>query len=74
MGLDQTECVLGADCDVDVTTGLITFVTPPVPGVVVCAGFEFDVPVRFETDRILTSIESFQAGQAPSVPVIEVRV
>jgi hypothetical protein len=30
--------------------------------------------VRFDTDRILVSVASFQAGQVPNVPVIEVRV
>ena len=34
----------------------------------------FDVPVRFDTDRIQTSVASFQAGEAPNVPVVEVRV
>ncbi len=33
-----------------------------------------DVPVRFDTDRIQTSVASFQAGEVPNVPIIEVRV
>ncbi len=56
------------------TTGVVTFVTPPDEGVEVYAGFEFDVPVRFDTDRIQTSVASFQAGDVPNVPVVEVRV
>jgi uncharacterized protein (TIGR02217 family) len=51
----------------------VTFVTPPDIGAVVTAGFEFDVPVRFETDRIAVSLASFNAGEVPDVPVIEVR-
>ena len=43
-------------------------------GSVVTAGFEFDVPVRFDTDSIQTSVASFQAGEIPSVPIVEVRV
>jgi uncharacterized protein (TIGR02217 family) len=58
---------------VDAATGAVTFGTPPDAGVVVTAGFEFDVPVRFDTDLIQTSVASFQAGDMPSVPVIEVR-
>ncbi|MBU0778513.1 MAG: DUF2460 domain-containing protein, partial [Alphaproteobacteria bacterium] len=50
------------------------FADAPDAGAEVTAGFEFDVPVRFDTDRIETSVSSFQAGQAPSVPVVEVRV
>lgn len=60
--------------DLDTTTGDITFAVAPAQGVLVTAGFEFDVPVRFETDRIQTSVESFAAGEVPSVPVIEVRI
>jgi uncharacterized protein (TIGR02217 family) len=59
---------------VDVTTGLITFFSPPDIGVQITAGFEFDVPVRFDTDRLQTSVGSFQAGEVPNVPVIEVRI
>lgn len=59
--------------EVDVTAGLITFVSPPDIDVLITAGFEFDVPVRFDTDRLQTSVGSFQAGEVPNVPVIEVR-
>lgn len=59
---------------VDVATGLVTFATPPDMGVQVTAGFEFDVPVRFDTDRIQTSVASFHAGEVPSVPVVELRL
>ena len=38
------------------------------------AGFEFDVPVRFDTDLIQVSVASFQAGEVPKVPVVEVRL
>ena len=62
------------DFTVDTTTGIITFNLPPAPGLSVTAGCEFDVPVRFDTDRILTSMSTFQAGQIPTVPVIEVRL
>ena len=59
---------------VEVATGLITFANPPDIDVRITAGCEFDVPVRFDTDRIATSIASFQAGEIPAVPVIEVRL
>ena len=58
----------------DVTTGLITFAVAPDIGVIVTAGFEFDVPARFGADRIQTSVASFRAGDVPNVPIIEVRV
>jgi uncharacterized protein (TIGR02217 family) len=58
----------------DVTTGMVTFEVPPAAGVEVTAGFEFDVPVRFDIDRIQVSVASFRAGDVPNVPVVEVRV
>ncbi len=58
---------------IDLATGEILFAVPPDIGVSVSAGFEFDVPVRFDTDRIMTSVASFQAGEVPDVPVVEVR-
>lgn len=74
VGLEQDELREGVEYEVDATTGVITFAHPPDPDVEIFAGYEFDVPVRFDTDRILISVESFQAGQVPDVPVIEVRV
>ncbi len=59
---------------VNATTGEVTFDVAPDPGAQITAGFEFDVPVRFDTDRLQTSAATFHAGQVPSVPVVEVRV
>jgi uncharacterized protein (TIGR02217 family) len=39
----------------------------------VTAGFEFDVPVRFASDRLDINAAAFAAGEAPSVPLVEVR-
>jgi uncharacterized protein (TIGR02217 family) len=64
----------GIDYSVDFTTGMITFAHAPDLQSEIRAGFEFDVPVRFDTDRIQTSVASFRAGDIPDVPVIEVRV
>ena len=64
----------GLEFSVDYETGLVSFVSPPDIGAQVAAGYEFDVPVRFDTDRIITSVSSFQAGEVPDVPVIEVRL
>ncbi len=58
----------------DATTGVISLAIAPGSGAVVRAGFEFDVPVRFDTDQIVTSVAGFQAGDVPSVPVVEVRI
>lgn len=64
----------GMDFAVDTTTGIVSFATPPAPGAIVTAGFEFDVPVRFDSDEIAVNVAAFEAGEIPSIPVIEVRV
>lgn len=66
--------VEGVEFAVDVERGLVTFADAPDIGTVITAGFEFDVPVRFDTDRIQISMASFRAGEVPDVPVVEVRL
>jgi len=66
--------VLGVDADVDVTTGLLTFKPGKIPanGAVVTAGFEFDVPVRFDTDVFEVDFAAFVAGEIPKIPLVEI--
>ncbi len=65
-----------SDFWVDVTTGRVTFsaMAVPTPGAGVTAGFLFDVPVRFDTDRLEANLTHFEAGRVPSIPLIEIRV
>lgn len=53
--------------------GVIQFEQAPSSGVIVAAGYLFDVPVRFADDRLEVNRATFLAGEAPSVPLIEVR-
>ncbi|EQB18836.1 phage distal tail protein, Rcc01695 family [Novosphingobium lindaniclasticum] len=53
--------------------GMLTFDDAPPAGAVVRAGFLFDVPVRFADDQLEIAGASFAAGEAPSVPVVEIR-
>ncbi|MBI5939157.1 MAG: DUF2460 domain-containing protein [Caulobacterales bacterium] len=59
---------------VDATTGVVTFDSPPGVGAVLTAGFAFDVPVRFDADRIDVTLETFEAGRIVAVPLIELRI
>lgn len=59
---------------VDTETGMVTLDEAPGAGAVVSAGFEFDVPVRFDSDALQISVASFNAGEIPSVPVVELRL
>ena len=74
VGLDGVAQQDGTDFTVDTASGRISFAAAPGVGQQITAGYEFDVPVRFDTDRINISMASFQAGEVPDVPVIEVRV
>lgn len=53
--------------------GIIEFTTAPPSGAQIRAGFLFDVPVRFAEDRLDINGATFAAGEAPSVPLIEIR-
>jgi uncharacterized protein (TIGR02217 family) len=57
----------------DATTGAVTFTTAPGNGVIVRAGFEFDVPVRFDTDMLDVTLDIERLGSITSIPLIEVR-
>lgn len=63
-----------ADFSVDHAAGLVTFAPGaiPPPGAQVTAGFEFDVPARFDTERLAVNLSAFKAGQIPSIPIIEI--
>ena len=66
----------GVDFDLDVATGRITFRAGHIPlsGAAITAGFEFDVPVRFDTDKLEINLSGFRHGAIPAIPVIEIRL
>ncbi len=61
---------------IDHTTGIVTFLAGHIPtsGAAVSAGFEFDVPVRFDTDKLEINMSGFRSGAIPSIPLVEIRV
>jgi uncharacterized protein (TIGR02217 family) len=61
---------------VNLTTGVVTFLAEHVPGegAAVTAGFEFDVPVRFDTDQLEINLAQFEAGSIPQIPIVEIRL
>jgi uncharacterized protein (TIGR02217 family) len=58
---------------VDTTTGIVTFSTAPSSGVAITAGFEFDVPVRFDTDALDVTLDLERLGSITSIPLLEIR-
>ena len=58
---------------VDTTTGLVTFGSAPGAGAPVTAGFEFDTPVRFDTDTLDVTLDLERLGSIASIPLLEIR-
>jgi uncharacterized protein (TIGR02217 family) len=62
---------VGVAASVDAVTGIVTLGAAPAEGAVVTAGYRFDCPVRFDTDRLDVNLEAFGAGRVLSIPLIE---
>ena len=58
---------------VNTTTGVVTFAAAPAPGEAITAGFDFDVPVRFDTETLDVTLDFERLGSITSIPLIEVR-
>jgi uncharacterized protein (TIGR02217 family) len=63
----------GSIFSVNYTNGLVTFTAAPANGVAITADFEFDVPVRFDTDRLSAALENYGISSLNDIPLIEVR-
>ena len=58
---------------VSTITGLITFAMAPAADVAITAGFEFDVPVLFDTDALDVTLDLERLGSITSIPLVEIR-
>ena len=54
-------------------TGIITFDVAPTIGHSIKVTCEFDVPVRFDTDEMDITLESFNLETWDSIPLVEIR-
>jgi hypothetical protein len=64
--LDRVEQASG--WSVDTTTGLVTFGTPPALGLEITVDVEFDVPMRFDTDQMAVTIETYRLHAWQQIP------
>ena len=76
VAVDGASQSIGTAVLVDTTIGIITFQPGHIPadGTTVSAGFEFDVPVRFDSDKLEVSLHGFSHGAIPSIPIVEIRL
>ena len=58
---------------VDTATGIVTFDAAPGAGAAITAGFQFDVPVRFDTDQLDVTLDLERLGSITSIPLVEIR-
>ena len=56
----------------DPATGIVTFTSAPANAAAITAGFEFDTPVRFDSDSLSINLSNFMAGEIPGIPIVEV--
>ena len=59
---------------VSTETGIITFASPPAPGSVITCTGTFDVPVRFNADEAVFSIQGFEAFSMEAMTLIEMEL
>lgn len=59
---------------IDATTGVVTFASGHIPpaGASITAGYQFDTPVRFDSDFLEIDMQAFEAGAIPKIPLVEI--
>jgi uncharacterized protein (TIGR02217 family) len=71
MALDGVEQLSG--WSIDTTTGVVALDIAPGAGIAITAGFEFDVPVRFDSDALDVTLDLERHGSITSIPLLEIR-
>jgi uncharacterized protein (TIGR02217 family) len=71
VALDSVEQASG--WTIDATTGLIRFDVAPPAGIAVMAGYEFDVPVRFDSDALDVTLSFERLGSITTIALVEIR-
>lgn len=58
----------------DTVSGVLNFTEPPAVAAVISTDFQFDVPVRFNNDFMLSGTESYEGTELRKIELIEVKV
>ena len=58
----------------DTTTGLVTFTTAPANAAAITADFQFDVPVRFDTDKLNLNMQMVDLGSITGISLVELKL
>ena len=60
------------DMDLNLKTGIITFAQPPANNDKIEVDFEFDVPVRFDSDILEITMDTINTGNVKDVVLVEI--
>jgi len=71
---DNTHLQEGKDCTVDYTTGIVKIISIIPPGSKAYADFEFDTPVRFDTDFLNITLDYCQVSSWNGIHLVEIRL
>lgn len=67
----QTETT---DYTIDTSTGRVSFTNAPENNAIISADFEFDVPVRFDTDQVAIKLDTYGVQTMHDIAIIELRI
>ncbi len=71
--LNEDKVEINQGINIDYTSGELFFQDPPLNNSRITADFEFDVPVRFDTDYLPSSIEGYGVHSYKEIPIVEIR-
>ena len=74
VAVDGVEVFSPASWSVAETTGIVTFTSPPGDGLIVSAGFEFDIPCMFVGEPGETTLRTPDANEMADLMIREVRL
>lgn len=60
--------------EVNSVNGIVRFEQPPIEGSIISIEGEFEVPVRFDSDHLSTSIESYNVYTYHEIPLVEIKL
>ncbi len=63
-----------SDATIAESTGIISFDTLPPSQALITADFEFDVPVRFETDQLMARLDDYGQYSWGDISLVEIRL
>jgi uncharacterized protein (TIGR02217 family) len=74
--VNGTKKTKGTHYNIDYNTGIITFTAGNIPtlGQAITASFEFDTPVRFDTDELDITMDSYNNMNITNLPLVELKI